>query len=237
MNPYSMTDLLKAHGLLMHGLTHEAGAFRNSGVGIFADEHLVHMAPPSEFVPKHMKELMDWVTHAQDVHPLVRSSVFHYEFEIIHPFADGNGRMGRMWQTLLLYRWKTVLGWLPMETVIKERQEEYYRVLGEADRRADSGVFIEFILQAIYDSIQEMTKTEQVREQVPEQVGRLMEAIGDNSLSTKELMEKLGLRHRPSFRDNYLLPALALGLLEMTLPDKPNSSKQKYRRVHARTSI
>ena len=230
MNPYRINDMLLSHKVLMNELTKEAGTFRNGGVGVFAGEQLVHMAPPANQVPHLMEELIDWAKKAE-VHPLIKSCVFHYEFEFIHPFADGNGRMGRMWQTLLLYRWKSLFGWLPIETLIRERQEEYYKVLGECDQSADSGRFIEFILTAIYDALCQIIDTEQVGEQVTEQVERLLEVIGDEEYSTKELMELLGLRHRPTFRDNYLLPALDMGVIEMTIPDKPKSSKQKYRRV------
>ena len=229
MNPYSRKDMLKAHKMLMHDLTKEAGAFRQGGVGVFAGKRLVHMAPPAERVPQLVKELMDWVKK-DPAHPLIKSSVFHYEFEFIHPFADGNGRMGRMWQTLLLYQWKPIFGWLPIETLIRERQEEYYRVLGEADHKADSRVFIEFLLQAIYDTLVEVESTEQVRVQVSEQVQRLLDALENDTLTTKELMDRLGLKHRPTFRKNYLLPSMKLGLVEMTIPDKPNSSRQKYRK-------
>lgn len=232
MNPYSGKEMLKAHKILMNDLTKEAGAFRQGNVRIFAGETLVHMAPPAQRVPQLIKDLMNWVKK-DSAHPLIKSSVFHYEFEFIHPFTDGNGRMGRMWQTLLLYQWKPIFGWLPIETLIREKQEEYYRVLGEADRQADSGVFIEFLLQAIYDTLKEIETTEQVGEQVTEQVQRLLDVLGEESLSTKELMERLGLKHRPTFRDNYLLPAMKIGLIEMTIPDKPNSSKQRY----ARSSI
>ena len=232
MNPYSVKDMLLAHKILMNELTKEAGTFRSGGVGIFAGEQLVHMAPPANQVPNLIKELVDWAKKAE-VHTLVKSCVFHYEFEFIHPFADGNGRMGRMWQTLLLYKWKSLFGWLPIETLIKERQDEYYKVLGECDNSADSGRFIEFLLQAIYDALCEIVDTEQVGEQVTEQVEKLLEIIGDKEYSTKELMESLELKHRPTFRDNYLLPALELGYIEMTIPDKPRSSKQRYRKVRS----
>lgn len=231
MNPFSIEDMLVAHKILMNDLTREAGMFRNGGVGIFAGEILVHMAPPAEHVPKLIKDLIEWTKEAMDVHPLIKSSVFHYEFEFIHPFADGNGRMGRMWQTLLLYQWKPIFGWLPLETLIKERQEKYYKVLGECDHDANSGKFIEFSLQAIYDTLKEIFETEQVNIQVTEQVEKLLNIIGDDILTTKELMKRIGLKHRPTFRKNYLIPAFKLGFIEMTIPDKPRSSKQKYRRV------
>ena len=228
LNPYDIDNLLYAHKLMVNELTKEAGIFRTGGVGVFAGEKLVHMAPPAQFVPEQIAELVDWANKSE-VHPLVKSCVFHYEFEFIHPFADGNGRMGRMWQTLILYHWKKIFGWLPIETLIKERQEKYYEVLGMCDKAADSGLFIEFILEAILDTLMEIENTEQVTVQVTEQVKKLLDVIGNESLSTKELMELVGIKHRPTFRNNYLLPAIDQGFIEMTIPDKPNSSKQKYR--------
>jgi len=132
-----------------------------------------------------------------------------------------------MWQTLLLYKWKLLFGWFPIETLIRERQKEYYKVLGECDHSADSGKFVEFLLTTVYDAISKIADTEQVTEQVE----RLLGVMEDKEYSTREMMELLGLKHRPSFRDNYLLPALELGYIEMTIPDKPNSSKQKYKKV------
>jgi len=228
-NPYDVASLLEAHKILMNDLTIEAGTFRSGGVGIFAGENLVHMAPPASLVPEQVNQLFEWALNA-DIHPLIKSCVFHYEFEFIHPFADGNGRMGRMWQTLILYKWKTLFGWLPVETLVKDRQDKYYIVLGECDKAADSGEFIEFMLEAIRDSLNEISVTEQVDEQVTEQVGMILDAIGEETISGKELMERVGLKHRPTFRKNYLLPAIEDGYIEMTIPDKPNSSKQKYRR-------
>jgi len=232
MDTYSVKDMLLAHKVLMNKLTNEAGTFRSGGVGVFAGKQLVHMAPPANQVPHLIKDLVDWAKKAE-VHPLIKSCVFHYEFEFIHPFADGNGRMGRMWQTLLLHKWKSLFGWLPIETIIRERQDQYYKVLGECDRSTDSGRFIEFLLKAIYDALCEIADTEQDVEQQTEQVKKLIDVMDDKEFSTKELMELLGLKHRPTFRDNYLLPAIELGYIEMTIPDKPNSSKQKYRKVNS----
>lgn len=229
-DPLSINDMLKAHKILMTDLTKEAGRFRSGGVGILAGERVIHMAPPANIVPELMGNLFQWVKNA-DTHPLIKSCVFHYEFEFIHPFADGNGRIGRMWQTLLLSRWKPLFAWLPVETLIRERQQEYYDVLAVSDKAADSTAFIEFMLRAIRDALGELMRTEQVRAQVTAQVERLLDVLGNEDLSAKELLNRLGLKHRQSFSENYLRPALELGLIEMTLPDKPNSSKQKYRAV------
>jgi len=228
-DPYSVEDLLAAHRLLMADLTREAGRFRSGGVGIFAGEQLVHMAPPAARVPELVVQLEEWAKGCE-AHPLIKSCVFHYEFEFIHPFADGNGRMGRMWQNLLLYQWKPMFAWLPVETLIRERQQGYYDALKLADKATNSGVFIEFMLQAIADALEELSQTAQVRAQVTAQVERLLEVLDDGEFSSAELMEQLGLKHRQSFRNRYLLPALELGLVEMTIPDKPNSNRQKYRK-------
>ena len=229
-DPLNISDLLKAHKILMMDLAKESGSFRSGGVGVFAEDKLVHMAPPAELVPRLIADLIYWVKNA-DAHPLIKSCVFHYEFEFIHPFADGNGRMGRMWQTLLLSRWKHVFTWLPVETLIRERQDEYYKVLAVADKAADSTAFIEFMLGIIRDALNDLIQTEQVREQVTEQVERLLDTLGNDTLSAKEILVKLNLKHRPTLSDNYLRPALALGLIEMTVPDRPNSSKQRYRAI------
>ena len=139
--------------------------------------------------------------------------------------------MGRMWQSLLLYQWNLVFAWIPVETLIKKRQSEYYDVLGKCDQLADSSLFIEYMLTVIFDTLVEMKATVQVGVQVSEQVKRLLDVFTDEPLSLQELMKLMGLKHRPSFRKSYLLPALQQGLIEMTIPDKPHSSKQKYRKV------
>ena len=127
-NPESTEDLLAAHRVLMEGLVDDAGQFRQGGVGIMRGEQVIHMAPSAERVPFQVRDLLAWLA-STDEHPLVSSCVFHYEFEFIHPFSDGNGRMGRLWQTLILGRWKPLLAYLPVETVIRDRQQPYYQAL------------------------------------------------------------------------------------------------------------
>ncbi len=224
----SQEDLLAAHGLLMSALIDGAGIFRAADVGIFRGEQLVHMAPPANRIPHLMDDLLSWLERTNE-HPLVASCVFHYELEFIHPFADGNGRMGRLWQTLILRNWKPLLAYLPVETVIRERQEAYYRVLAEADERADATPFIEFMLSAVRDTLREAVSTDQVAGHVTDQVALLIEAIGTHELSSADLLKALGLSHRPTFRDNYLNPALEGGWIERTHPASPRSPTQRYR--------
>ncbi len=154
----SKKHLLAAHGLLMAGLVDDAGLYRHGNVGIFRGKQLVHMAPPADRVNHLMNELLDWLKQTNE-HPLVTSSVFHYELEFIHPFADGNGRMGRLWQTLILRHWKPLLAYLPVETVIHHKQEDYYRVLAEADKLANAFPFIEFLLAILLEALQEALRT------------------------------------------------------------------------------
>lgn len=237
LNPASVDDLLKAHKLMMNGLVSENGRFRSGGVGVFDGEVLIHMAPPAEFVPEHIQNLFAWYQKSE-LHPLIKSAIFHYEFEFIHPFADGNGRMGRMWHSLLLGKWKEMFFWLPIEELIQSRQKEYYDALGAADKQADSAGFVELMLEIIRDSLTEITvvgrSTDQDSDQVTVQdkmpVERILSALSDETLSATELMERLGLSHRPTFRKNYLNPALEQKLIERTIPDKPNSKNQKYRK-------
>lgn len=237
LNPASVEDLLKAHRLMMDGLVSENGRFRSGGVGVFAGDKLVHMAPPAEFVPQHIANLFAWY-QASEFHPLVKSAIFHYEFEFIHPFADGNGRIGRMWHSLLLGQWKELFFWLPIEELIRSRQEEYYDALGASDALADSSGFVELMLEIIRDSLTEVAVIGHTTDQDSDQVGdqdktpaeRLLLVLGDEVLSAASLMERLGLSHRPTFRKNYLNPALEQGLIERTIPEKPNSKNQKYRK-------
>ncbi len=182
------------------------------------------MAPPASQVSRLMADLLTWLMTTEE-HPLVSSCTFHYEFEFIHPFADGNGRMGRLWQTLILRQWKPLLAYLPVETVIREYQTDYYQVLAESDRQADATPFIEFMLQALHEAMREATETDQVTDQVV----NLMAALAQNELGSNDLMQTLGLAHRPTFRSSYLNPALEGNWIERTQPDSPRSPTQRYR--------
>ena len=227
-SPCDCNDLLAAHGLLMAGLVDESGKFRSGGVGIFRGTKVTHMAPPAKRVPQLIAQLLAWLKNSQE-HPLITSSVFHYELEFIHPFADGNGRIGRLWQTLILSRWQPLFSLLPIESVIRDRQKEYYAALGQSDADAAATAFIEFMLNAIAQATREITlETDQVSDQVSDQVKKIAEMLRHGPQSASELMSKLGLSHRPSFRQNYLRPALDAGIIEMTRPDKPQAKNQKY---------
>lgn len=154
-HPHRLTDLLAAHKTLMLGLVDNPGTLRAGNVGIYREQHLLHMAPPASRVPELITSLFRWLSQQQE-HPLITSCIFHYEFEFIHPFTDGNGRMGRLWQALLLSQWKPILAYLPVESVIKERQEDYYHALSQSDALSDSTIFIEFMLTSLSIAIREI---------------------------------------------------------------------------------
>ena len=153
LNPYSVDDLLTAHSIMTRGLVGESGVFRSKPVGVVDQEgHILHFGTLPQYVPDLVMELLDWVK-SSDVHMLIRSCVFHYEFELIHPFADGNGRVGRLWHTLLLSKWNPAFAWLPVESIIHNRQQEYYESINASNAAGESTVFIEFMLSAIKASL------------------------------------------------------------------------------------
>ena len=159
LNPYSVDDLLMAHGIMTRGLVEESGVFRSRPVGVVDSEgHVLHFGTLPQYVPDLVMELLDWVK-TSEVHMLIRSCVFHYEFELIHPFADGNGRVGRLWHTLLLSQWNPAFAWLPVESIIHDRQREYYEAINASNDAGESTVFIEFMLSAIQASLIEAIHT------------------------------------------------------------------------------
>jgi Fic family protein len=207
-DPYSVKDLLHAHRIMMNGLVKEAGVFRSGNVGVYAGTQLIHAGTPAKYVPELMEQLFSWLKKSK-YHPLIKSCVFHYEFEFIHPFADGNGRMGRLWQSLILQKWQPIFAWLPIETLVHENQEEYYRVLQLADNAGESTVFVEFLLRMIRDALKEMSKTQNDRQNVGTNVGVnvgtnvgtneekiLLLLKQDGTLTAKMLAGTLGITQR-----------------------------------------
>ncbi len=230
--PSSEDDLLEAHQILMSGLIDEVGCYRHGGVGVMLGDRVVHMAPPANQLHRLMGELLQWLRDSEE-HPLIQSCIFHYEFEFIHLFADGNGRMGRLWQTLILSQWHSIFANIPVESLINQHQKAYYTALQASTDQADAAPFITFILQMIVDAIQSSTKIDrgsvQIQENVSDQVMQLILLMDQREYRLTELMALLGLVHRASFQKNYLNPALEAGLIQRTIPDKPKSPLQRYR--------
>ena len=227
-DPGSEADLLNAHEVLMAGLLDAPGHYRRGGVVVTGAGEVHHIGPPADRVPHLMSDLLSWLGSTTE-HPLIASSVFHYEFEFIHPFEDGNGRMGRLWQTLILTRWKPLFADVPVESLIHARQSEYYDAIRESSGRGESTSFITFMLEIILEAIRESRTIDQANDQVSDQVARLLAGLQDGPKTATELMADLGLSHRPTFRSNYTRPALSAGLVEMTRPESPTAKNQKYR--------
>lgn len=229
-NPGSIKDLLEAHAVLMLGLVDKPGHFRAGAVGIKRGGELLHAAPPARLVPELIKKLFAYLENMNE-HPLLKSCIFHYEFEFIHPFSDGNGRLGRLWQTLLLSRWKDFFAGVPLGTMVRDRQAEYYAALNESNRAGHAGPFVNFMLVAIRDTLNSL-QTPPVTTSVTPPVKKLLELLSEHGeMSNQDILIAFGLKDRRRLREAYIAPALQAGLIEYTLPDKPNSRYQKYRLI------
>ncbi len=242
-NPYSVKDFLSAHKLMTEGLLEESGRFRSGDVGVFNGDVAVHIGARPQFVPDLINALLDWAKDSE-LHPVLKSAILHYEIETIHPFADGNGRMGRLWQTLLLAKWNTIFAWIPMESILYQNRSQYYRAIEDARGSNDSGAFIEFTLLAVLNSIicqeQHQDKHEdkrQVKHQERHQVEltatqrRVLEVLEGGAFSRKEIFAKIGMNGDTRAFKRHIEPLLLKELIEMTVPDKPNSKLQRYRLV------
>lgn len=231
VNPYSLDDLKKVQGIMEYLLKDDAGRFRDGDEGVFNGDTCIFMAPPQQFVPSLMQDLFGWMsTNRKEVHPLIMGAIFHYEFVFIHPFSDGNGRTARLWHTMLLNEWNPVFAYIPLESQIEKFQNDYYNAISECHVNGNSNVFIEFMLERIDDILDEVN--EQIRKSIndeSEYVKRLLEVMEfDVPYTAVSLMKQLGLKSRETFRKNYMDPALNIGAVERTIPDKPNSKNQRY---------
>ena len=231
IDPYSINDLKHYHGIMTRYLVDEAGEFRSSEEGVFSGERCIFMAPPARLVPQLMSNLFVWMKSAKDeVHPLILSSVFHYEFVFIHPFTDGNGRMARLWHTAMLAKWKPILEYIPIESQIEKFQEEYYDAISKCHMEGAATIFIEFMLSQIDKILDEVSaQITGDNEQLPEHIQSLLSIMEyDVAYTSKALMEKLGLNSKEGFRRNYLIPAIEMKLIRMTVPEQPRNRNQRY---------
>lgn len=234
IDPYSVQDLKQFHGIMTKYVIEESGAFRQGEEGVFDGERCIFMAPPARMVPQLMKELFEWMKEAQStIHPLILSSIFHYEFVFIHPFSDGNGRMARLWHTAILSKWKPIFEYIPIESQIEKFQNEYYEAIAKCHVDGESTAFIEFMLAQIDKILDDISlQISEDNEQLSEYIKKLLGVMEyDVPYTSKALMEKLGLKSKEGFRRNYLRPAADMNLIRMTIPDKPNSRNQRYIKV------
>lgn len=187
-NPYQLKDLVKAHAVLMSGLIDNPGKLRTTNVGIVKGSKVEHIAPSGTMINGLMKDLFDYLKKDNDL-ILIKSCVFHYEFEFIHPFTDGNGRMGRLWQTLILMQQYPVFEYLPVETLIKQKQTEYYNKLSESDKKGNSTPFVEFMLGIILESLNGLLQTQSVTLHTEDRISLFKEKIGKNKFTRKDYMQ------------------------------------------------
>lgn len=231
--PEKEKDLLHAHAVLMQSLVDDAGQYRKGNVGVMKGEQVVHMAPPANRVAGLMKNYLHWLKTSNQ-HQLIASCVFHYEFEFIHPFSDGNGRMGRLWQTLILSQWNALFQNIPVESLVHKHQAEYYQAINTSTQKTDCATFIEFMLRMILEAITSSVMdgnnntAPHVTPQATPQVEQLLRALKED-MGRDELLGALGLSDRKNFREAYLQPALSAGWVAMTNPSSPKSPKQRYR--------
>ena len=231
IDPYNIRHLKKFHGIMTKYLVEESGEFRSGEEEVFNGNQCVFMAPPARFVPQLMDELFAWMKEAKDdVHPLILSSVFHYGFVFIHPFSDGNGRIARLWHTAILSKWKPIFEYIPIESQIEKFQDEYYEAISQCHVDGESTIFIEFMLSQIDKILDDISaQISDKNEYLPETIQKLLEVMEyDIPYTSNALMEKLGLKAKEGFRRNYLHPAIEMNLIQMTIPDKPNSKNQRY---------
>ena len=232
INPYSIDDLKKIHGVMTFLVEEVSGEFRTSSEGVFDDNgNCIFVCPPGDRVNSLMNDLFEWLNENKDtIHPLILSSIFHYEFVFIHPFTNGNGRTVRLWQNSILYKWKDIFEYLPIESKIHKYQDEYYDSIAKCHKNANSNVFIEFMLKMIDQTLDEAISTSHLpitNETI--NINKLLDVMESGKpMTATEIMEKLGIKSKETLRGQYLDPAIKQGLVSLTVPDKPTSKNQMY---------
>lgn len=234
VNPYSVDDLKKIHGILTFLIEKDAGKFRNHGEAVYDGNIQIFMAPPHKMVPTLMDNLFNWMIENKDkVNPLILSSVFHYEFVFIHPFHDGNGRTARIWQTAILSNWEKAFTYLPIESMIKKNQEEYYKVIDNCNKAGESTEFIEFMLKMINDTIDDVINSREMKDKLElllsENDSKIIECIKRNVLiGAKDIIEQTSIADRTARR---ILSKLAEnGMIEIVGNNQSPNKKYKIKK-------
>lgn len=227
---YSENDLIRAHGILTYLTDEESGMYRNHGEGVFDGNRVIFVAPPESMVASLMSDLFFWLKNDNETPMLIKSCVFHYEFVFIHPFADGNGRIARLWQNILLSEWNKLFEFIPIESQIHKFQQIYYEKIAICHSNGNSNEFIEFMLMMISETLDNViTSVEKESKNISDQVNRLLELMEYGiPYSANDLMGQLEIKSKETLRGTYLNPAIENGLISMTIPDKPNSKNQRY---------
>lgn len=232
VDAYSIKDLRKIHGIMTYLTIDESGKFRKGNEGVFDEKgNCIHVCPPPEQINGLMKELFDWMKkNKETIHPLIMSSIFHYEFVFIHPFSDGNGRTARLWQNVILSKWKELFEYLPIESQIHKYQDNYYKAINNCNHKGESTEFIEFMLEMI-DAVLDETITTSLAPitEVGININKLLNVLEYNvPMTANEIMDKLGIKSKETLRATYLDPAIKEGVVALTIPDKPTSKNQMY---------
>ena len=231
---YSLKELKRLHGIMTRYVTDISGEFRLGEEGVFNGDKCIFMAPPAKLVPGQMTDLFNWMKqNKKTVHPLILSSVFHYEFVFIHPFTDGNGRMARLWHSAILTKWQPIFEFIPIESQIEKFQSGYYDAISKCHIDGTSTAFIEFILEQINAILDEVgSAITSPGSNISEYVTKLLNVMKfDTPYTANEILSLLGLKSKEGFRRNYIRPAIEMNLIRMTIPDKPNSRNQRYVKV------
>lgn len=234
INPYSIKDLKKFHGIMTFLTLEQSGEFRKGPEGVFEGDNCIFICPPEEMIEPLMNNLFNWLKENKNtIHPLILSSVFHYEFVFIHPFSDGNGRIVRLWQNAILYKWKDIFEYIPIESKIQKYQKEYYQAIAESHKNGNSNSFIDFMLKMIDETLEEAISTSTLpltNETI--NINKLLDVMETNiPLTAKEIMTKLGIKSKETLRKQYLNPAIEKGLINLTNQDSPTSKNQRYYKI------
>lgn len=230
-DPYSVEDLKKVHGIMTYLTVDNSGSFRTTPEGVFDGNVCIHVCPKPEMVDRLMNDLFNWMKKNKDtIHPLILSSVFHYEFVFIHPFSDGNGRTVRLWQNVILSNWKEVFEYIPIESQLKKYQNDYYKAIDNCNRNGNSTEFVEFMLKMFNEVLDEfIDNTTLAITEESININKLLSVMESNvPITANEIMEKLGIKSKETLRSTYLNPAIREGMVFLTIPDKPTSKKQMY---------